>query len=304
MRTASSSTPSRSSTSPAAGDWLQLLRCVGRRGELITETIAVSNMITETIAVSNIPRAQHFAARLADLGCRFALDDFGAGFGSFYYLKHLPFDYLKIDGEFVRHSAVDTTDQLVIQAVVDIARGLGKRTIAEHVGDRETAALLRRMGVDHAQGFHLGRARAAGGLAAGGGGRGPDLGPAGAQRVVEVGAIGQAGLAQLRAGGVDAGAASGLARLDRLQVRRQPLTGGVAILVAEQRLVGLALARDERLAGEVERVRGLELLVAAARRLVEEALDVLSDREAAAVDRVVQPALVVRRVVRIPGVVR
>jgi diguanylate cyclase (GGDEF)-like protein len=112
--------------------------------------------ITETIAVSNIPRAQHFAARLADLGCRFALDDFGAGFGSFYYLKHLPFDYLKIDGEFVRHSAVDTTDQLVIQAVVDIARGLGKRTVAEHVGDRETAALLRRMGVDHAQGFHLG----------------------------------------------------------------------------------------------------------------------------------------------------
>ena len=112
--------------------------------------------ITETIAVSNIPRAQHFAARLADLGCRFALDDFGAGFGSFYYLKHLPFDYLKIDGEFVRHSAADPTDQLVIQAVVDIARGLGKRTVAEHVGDGETAALLRRMGVDHAQGFHLG----------------------------------------------------------------------------------------------------------------------------------------------------
>ncbi len=83
--------------------------------------------VTETIAVSNIPRAQHFAARLADLGCRFALDDFGAGFGSFYYLKHLPFDYLKIDGEFVRHSAADPTDQLVIRAAVDIARGLGKR---------------------------------------------------------------------------------------------------------------------------------------------------------------------------------
>jgi diguanylate cyclase (GGDEF)-like protein/PAS domain S-box-containing protein len=112
--------------------------------------------ITETIAVSNIPRAQHLAARLADLGCRFALDDFGAGFGSFYYLKHLPFDYLKIDGEFVRHSAVDTTDQLVIQAVVDIARGLGKRTIAEHVGDPATTELLRGMGVDYAQGFHLG----------------------------------------------------------------------------------------------------------------------------------------------------
>ena len=127
--------------------------------ELRTSEVCPSQIIfeiTETIAVSNIPRAQHFAARLADLGCRFALDDFGAGFGSFYYLKHLPFDYLKIDGEFVRHSAADPTDQLVIQAVVDIARGLGKRTVAEHVGDSETAALLHRMGVDHAQGFHLG----------------------------------------------------------------------------------------------------------------------------------------------------
>jgi EAL domain-containing protein (putative c-di-GMP-specific phosphodiesterase class I) len=113
--------------------------------------------ITETIAVSNIPRAQHFAARLADLGCRFALDDFGAGFGSFYYLKHLPFDYLKIDGEFVRHCATDPTDQLVIQAVVDIARGLGKRTIAEQAGDEATVALLRDLGVDQAQGYFLGR---------------------------------------------------------------------------------------------------------------------------------------------------
>ena len=140
----------------SAGD-PELLELIER--ELHASEVCPSQIIfeiTETIAVSNIPRAQHFAARLADLGCRFALDDFGAGFGSFYYLKHLPFDYLKIDGEFVRHSAADPTDQLVIQAVVDIARGLGKRTVAEHVGDSETAALLQRMGVDHAQGFHLG----------------------------------------------------------------------------------------------------------------------------------------------------
>jgi EAL domain-containing protein (putative c-di-GMP-specific phosphodiesterase class I) len=140
----------------SAGD-PELLELIER--ELTANEVCPSQIIfeiTETIAVSNIPRAQHFAARLADLGCRFALDDFGAGFGSFYYLKHLPFDYLKIDGEFVRHSAADPTDQLVIQAVVDIARGLGKRTVAEHVGDSETAALLQRMGVDHAQGFHLG----------------------------------------------------------------------------------------------------------------------------------------------------
>ena len=113
--------------------------------------------ITETTAVGNIPRAQEFAAHLNKLGCRFALDDFGAAFASFYYLKHLPFDYLKIDGEFVRSCLDDRTDQLVIQAVVDIARGLGKRTVAEMVGDQPTLELLAGLGVDHAQGYHIGK---------------------------------------------------------------------------------------------------------------------------------------------------
>jgi diguanylate cyclase (GGDEF)-like protein/PAS domain S-box-containing protein len=113
--------------------------------------------ITETTAVANIPRAQEFAHRLAALGCRFALDDFGAAFASFYYLKHLPFDYLKIDGEFVRGCVTDRTDQLVIRAVVDIARGLGKRTVAEMVGDEETLDLVRDLGVDFVQGFHIGK---------------------------------------------------------------------------------------------------------------------------------------------------
>ena len=113
--------------------------------------------ITETTAVGNIPRAQEFAAHLNQLGCRFALDDFGAAFASFYYLKHLPFDYLKIDGEFVRTCLDDRTDQLVIQAVVDIARGLGKRTVAEMVGDQPTLELLAQLGVDHAQGYHIGK---------------------------------------------------------------------------------------------------------------------------------------------------
>ncbi len=113
--------------------------------------------ITETTAVGNIPRAQEFAAHLNALGCRFALDDFGAAFASFYYLKHLPFDFLKIDGEFVRSCLDNRTDQLVIQAVVDIARGLGKRTVAEMVGDQATVEMLTAMGVDHAQGYHIGR---------------------------------------------------------------------------------------------------------------------------------------------------
>jgi len=113
--------------------------------------------ITETTAVSNIPRAQEFAAHLNQLGCRFALDDFGAAFASFYYLKHLPFDYLKIDGEFVSNCLSNRTDQLVIRAVVDIAQGLGKETVAEFAADEELVQFLRSQGVDYAQGFHVGR---------------------------------------------------------------------------------------------------------------------------------------------------
>ena len=111
--------------------------------------------VTETAAVVNIDRAKQFAQMVADLGCEFALDDFGAGFASFYYLKHLAFDLLKIDGEFVTDLATSRTNQLVVKAVVDIARGLGKRTIAEFVEDAATLELLRGMGVDFAQGFYV-----------------------------------------------------------------------------------------------------------------------------------------------------
>jgi diguanylate cyclase (GGDEF)-like protein/PAS domain S-box-containing protein len=113
--------------------------------------------VTETAAVANITQARLFAERLRDLGCRFALDDFGAGFGSFYYLKHLPFDYVKIDGEFVQHAVTGRIDQLVIEAVVRIAQGLGKETIAEFVTDERTQRLLQRLGVDYAQGDHIGK---------------------------------------------------------------------------------------------------------------------------------------------------
>ncbi len=113
--------------------------------------------VTETAAVANIHHAREFAERLRAIGCRFALDDFGAGFGSFYYLKHLPFDYLKIDGEFVSNCLSNRTDQLVIRAVVDIAQGLGKETVAEFAANAELVEFLRAQGVDYAQGFHIGR---------------------------------------------------------------------------------------------------------------------------------------------------
>jgi diguanylate cyclase (GGDEF)-like protein/PAS domain S-box-containing protein len=113
--------------------------------------------ITETAAIENIHRAREFADELTALGCRFALDDFGAGFGSFYYLKYLPFDYLKIDGEFVRSCTTNRTDQLVIQALAQLAKGLGKETIAEFVENADILRLVRTLGVDHAQGYEIAR---------------------------------------------------------------------------------------------------------------------------------------------------
>jgi diguanylate cyclase (GGDEF)-like protein/PAS domain S-box-containing protein len=115
--------------------------------------------MTETEAIVNVEGVRTFAERMRALGCGFALDDFGAGFASFYYLKHLSFDYLKIDGEFIQDLPRNRTDQMVVRAVVEIARGLGKRTIAEFVGDRETLELLRELDVDYAQGYWLGRPR-------------------------------------------------------------------------------------------------------------------------------------------------
>jgi diguanylate cyclase (GGDEF)-like protein/PAS domain S-box-containing protein len=113
--------------------------------------------VTETAAIVNLDKARDFAARMAELGCSFALDDFGSGFGSFYYLKHLPFDYLKIDGDFIEKLPDSAADRLTVEAIVRIATGLGKRTIAEFVGDETTVELLREFGVDFAQGYHIGR---------------------------------------------------------------------------------------------------------------------------------------------------
>jgi diguanylate cyclase (GGDEF)-like protein/PAS domain S-box-containing protein len=113
--------------------------------------------VTETAAIVNIDSARELARRLHTLGCRLALADFGAGLASFYYLKHLQFDYLKIDGEFVNGLVSGGVDRLVVEAIVGIARGLGMQTVAESVGDAATVVLLRRLGVDYGQGFHLGR---------------------------------------------------------------------------------------------------------------------------------------------------
>jgi diguanylate cyclase (GGDEF)-like protein/PAS domain S-box-containing protein len=112
--------------------------------------------ITETAAVADVGLARAFAERMTALGCKFALDDFGAGFGSFYYLKHLLFDYVKIDGEFVSNCHHSEVDRTIMRSIVGIARDLGKQTVAEFVSHPAILEIVRDEGVDLAQGFLIG----------------------------------------------------------------------------------------------------------------------------------------------------
>ncbi len=120
--------------------------------------------LTETAAVANLEEATIFVSRLRRAGCLFALDDFGTGFGSFSYLKYVPFDFLKIDGDFVRNLTVGSVDQLVVKALVGIAKGMGKKTVAEFIENADVTRLLRDSGVDFGQGYHLGRPQPVGEL--------------------------------------------------------------------------------------------------------------------------------------------
>jgi PAS domain S-box-containing protein len=113
--------------------------------------------ITETALIGDEQSARKFAEELHGLGCGVALDDFGTGYGGFTYLKHLPIDSLKIDIEFVRDLSHNEASHRVVEAVVGLARGFGLKTVAEGVEDKETLEVLRRLGVDYAQGYHIGR---------------------------------------------------------------------------------------------------------------------------------------------------
>jgi diguanylate cyclase (GGDEF)-like protein/PAS domain S-box-containing protein len=111
--------------------------------------------LTETSAVTDLHDAQRFIEALRQTGCRVCLDDFGSGFSSFAYLKHLKADVLKIDGLFIRDLPNDHDNQVFVKSIVDVARGMRKITIAEFVEDAETLAMLKRFGVDMVQGYHL-----------------------------------------------------------------------------------------------------------------------------------------------------
>lgn len=113
--------------------------------------------ITETVAVSNLTRVAKFIKSLKNLGCSFALDDFGTGMSSLTYLKNLPVDYLKIDGSFIKGLNNNKASRVMVEAINHIAEGIGLKTIAEFVENQTILDAVRKLKVDYAQGFHLGR---------------------------------------------------------------------------------------------------------------------------------------------------
>ncbi len=113
--------------------------------------------VTETVAVADVAKAADFIRRLKTLGCRFSLDDFGSGMSSFGYLKHLPVDYLKIDGGFVKDMLEDPIDRAMVEAINHIGHVMGKKTIAEFVENVQTLEALRIIGVDYGQGHGIAR---------------------------------------------------------------------------------------------------------------------------------------------------
>ncbi len=115
--------------------------------------------VTETAAVENLSAARRFITSLRELGCQFALDDFGAGFASFHYLKNLPVNYIKIDGSFVRNVHNDEADRIFVKSMSDLAKGLDIVCIAEFVENESVLAVLNDIGVHLGQGYHLARPR-------------------------------------------------------------------------------------------------------------------------------------------------
>jgi len=113
--------------------------------------------ITETAAIANFSQTREMIMNIRELGCRFALDDFGSGFSSFNYIKEFPVDYLKIDGAFISNLLHDQVDQTLIKSMIEIAKKLNKKTVAEFVESKKVLDLLIQYGADFAQGYFIGK---------------------------------------------------------------------------------------------------------------------------------------------------
>ena len=130
--------------------------------ELSNNELAAGAMcfeITETAAIANLSNVVYFMRELKARGCHFALDDFGSGLSSFMYLKTLPVDYLKIDGQFVENVTRDRVDRSMVEAISQVGKTMGIQTIAERVESADVLAELGRLGIGYAQGFHIAEPR-------------------------------------------------------------------------------------------------------------------------------------------------
>ncbi len=135
-------------------DWLLTLHKLTRGRRDYTERLIIE--ITETAAIHDLDQTVAFVDTLKELGCRVAIDDFGAGYTSFKNLKHLDVDMVKIDGAFVKDVIAEKSDRVFIKAMINLAEEFQMETVAEWVGDAETAELLADAGVTYLQGFHYG----------------------------------------------------------------------------------------------------------------------------------------------------
>jgi len=148
-----------SGLSVADGSVLTLIADELERAQVDPARLVVE--LSEAAAVADLDGARSFVEGLRQLGVGAALDDFGSGTGSFTCLRELPVEFVKIDSRLIRALPGGEQDVVLAKAIVDVARAFGMRTVAEHVGSAETLALLRRTGVELAQGYHLGRPRPA-----------------------------------------------------------------------------------------------------------------------------------------------
>ena len=143
-----------SSLTASDHEWLVSLHRLCGGSRRITERLIIE--ITETAAIHDIDQSVAFVDTLKELGCRVAIDDFGAGYTSFKNLKHLNVDMVKIDGAFVKNLAEDTSDRVFVQTMIDLAQSFGMETVAVWVGDQASADLLAAAGITYLQGFHYG----------------------------------------------------------------------------------------------------------------------------------------------------
>ena len=132
------------------------IRIAARRlPQYIEQGLKLCFEITESIAIHHLDSARYFIDKFRELGCRFALDDFGSGFSSFGYLKTLPVDIIKIDGEFIRDITKDPADHAMVTAIHEVSKALDKLTVAEYVENEATFDTLKEMGIDYVQGDYI-----------------------------------------------------------------------------------------------------------------------------------------------------